>query len=318
MTPSRPSPRIEMTPKGARVVVGESRNPGPREPSSKGRWKAWWRLIRADRPIGILLLLWPTLWALWLAAEGFPPPGILLIFVAGVVLTRSAGCVINDYADRWLDPQVARTRDRPLATGELSGREALLGFVVLMALAFGLVLLTNWPTILLSGVALLLAIIYPFCKRVMGFPQVVLGAAFSMAIPMAFTAVTGEVSQLAWLLFAANLLWTTAYDTLYGMIDREDDLRAGARSTAILLGDLDRLGVGLLHGSFLLAMALLGQRAELGWPYCVGLALAAGLIGWQLWLARDQAPSACFRAFLLNNRVGSVIFIGLALQDLAG
>lgn len=309
----RPPPRIELTPQGARVVVGQRKASEPPRPS---RWQAWWRLVRADKPIGILLLLWPTLWALWLAAEGFPPPGLLAIFIAGVVLTRSAGCVINDYADRWLDPQVQRTRERPLATGEISGSEALIGFALLMLVAFGLVLLTNRLTVWLSVGALLLAVLYPYCKRVMGFPQVVLGAAFSMAIPMAFAAVTGEIPQLAWLLFSANLLWTTAYDTLYGMVDREDDLKAGARSTAILLGDLDRLGVALLHGSFLLALLLLGQRAELGWPWYAGLAVAFGLIAWQLWLAREQDPQACFRAFGLNNRVGAAIFVGLALQDL--
>ncbi len=306
-TPNRSAPRIEMTAKGARVLVGER---GP-EPKSS-RWGAWWRLIRADKPIGILLLLWPTLWALWLAAEGFPPPSILAIFVAGVVLTRSAGCVINDYADRWLDPQVARTKGRPLATGELTGTEALLGFALMMLLAFGLVLLTNELTIWLSGGALLLAVLYPYSKRVLWFPQVVLGAAFSMAIPMAFAAVTGEVPQLAWLLFAANLLWTTAYDTLYAMVDRDDDLKAGARSTAILLGDLDRLGVGILHSSFLFALFLLGQRAELEWPWLIALGVVLLLIGWQLWLARDQHPDACFRAFMLNNYVGAALFLGLA------
>ena len=198
----------------------------------ESRWPAYARLLRLDRPIGILLLLWPTLWALWLAAGGLPPIGILAIFVAGVVLTRSAGCVINDYADRWLDPDVERTRDRPLASGEVSGREALIIFVVLMLTALGLVFLTNRLTIWLAVVAAVLAVSYPYMKRHIWFPQVVLGAAFSMSIPMAYTALEVEIGPITILLFCANLLWTTAYDTLYAMVDREDDIKAGARSTA--------------------------------------------------------------------------------------
>lgn len=279
---------------------------------------AWWRLVRADKPIGILLLLWPTLWALWLAADGFPPWGTLAIFVAGVVLTRSAGCVINDYADRWLDHKVARTSQRPLATGELSGTEALLGFALMMLIAFGLVLLTNELTIYLSLGALALAVFYPYSKRILWFPQVVLGAAFSMAIPMAFAAVQGEIPQLAWLLFSANILWTTAYDTLYAMVDRDDDIKAGARSTAILFGDLDRIAIGVMQGTFLLAMFLVGQRAELGVAYGGALVLATLLIAYQQWLARHQEREPCFEAFLNNNWVGFILFAGIAGSSLFG
>ncbi len=282
------------------------------------KFNAWWRLVRADKPIGILLLLWPTLWALWLAADGLPPWGTLAIFVAGVVLTRSAGCVINDYADRWLDHKVARTSKRPLATGELSGTQALLGFALMMLIAFGLVMLTNKLTMYLSLGALALAIFYPYSKRILWFPQVVLGAAFSMAIPMAFAAVQGEVPQLAWLLFSANILWTTAYDTLYAMVDRDDDIKAGARSTAILFGDLDRIAIGILQGTFLLAMLLVGQRAELSTIYNAALMLALALIAYQLWLARKQEREPCFEAFLNNNWVGFVLFAGIAGSSLFG
>ncbi len=302
----RPPHRVELTAQGARVVSG---NASPERPR---KLNAWWRLVRADKPIGTLLLLWPTLWALWLAAEGFPPWATLLIFVAGVVLTRSGGCVINDYADRWLDPQVARTNQRPLATGEISGTEALIGFAVIMLIAFGLVLLTNRLTVYFSLAALALAVFYPYSKRLIFFPQVVLGAAFSMAIPMAFAAVRGEVPQLGWLLFCANLLWTTAYDTLYAMVDRDDDLKMGARSTAILFGDLDRVAIGVLNGTFLLALFLLGQRAELGTVYYAALVLAALLLIYQLWLARAQQREPCFEAFLNNNWVGLVVFVGIA------
>ena len=280
----------------------------------RARLPLYWRLIRGDRPVGTLLLLWPTAWALWLAAEGLPPWRILLIFLGGVWLTRSAGCVINDYADRWLDPQVARTRARPLATGEVSPREALGVFAVMMGVAFALVLQTNRLTIWLSVAALFLAGSYPFLKRHTYLPQVYLGLAFGWGIPMAFAAIRGEVPPLAWLLFLGNLLWTTGYDTWYAMVDRDDDLRAGAKSTAILFGDADLIAQGVLYAGFLVTMVLLGQRAELGLDYYAGLAVAAGFIGWQFAIARDRHPANCFRAFLANQWVGLSVFVGIALE----
>ena len=280
------------------------------------RLSPYWRLIRGDRPVGTLLLLWPTAWALWLAAGGFPPPGTLAIFLAGVWLTRSAGCVINDYADRWLDPQVARTKSRPLATGELQPRDALLTFVLMMAAAFGLVLLTNRLTVYLSFVGLALAASYPFLKRYTYLPQLYLGLAFGWGIPMAFAAVQGKVPELAWLLFLGNLLWTTGYDTWYAMVDREDDRRAGAKSTAILFGDMDLVALGVLYAGFLVTMFLLAARAGLGFVYLVSLAVATGFIAGQFAIARDRQPAHCFRAFLANQWVGLVVFLGIAL-DLA-
>ena len=274
----------------------------------------YWQLIRGDRPVGTLLLLWPTAWALWLAAGGIPPVKLLFVFLAGVWLTRSAGCVINDYADRWLDPQVARTQARPLATGAVSAREALWLFVAMMLAAFILVLLTNPLTILLSVAALGLAATYPFLKRYTYLPQAWLGLAFGWGIPMAFAAVQGEVPALAWLLFLANLLWTTGYDTWYAMVDREDDLRAGSKSTAILLGDADLIALGILYGGFFIAMFLLGRRMDLGVNYWVGLSVAAGFTLWLFALGRDRKPEHCFQAFLANQWVGLAVFAGIALE----
>jgi 4-hydroxybenzoate polyprenyltransferase len=278
------------------------------------RLDPYWRLIRGDRPVGTLLLLWPTAWALWLAAGGIPPLGTLAIFLAGVWLTRSAGCGINDYADRWLDPQVARTKSRPLATGELAPRDALLTFVAMMAVAFGLVLLTNRLTVYLSVVGLGLAASYPFLKRYTYLPQLYLGLAFGWGIPMAFAAVQGEVPPLAWLLFLGNLLWTTGYDTWYAMVDREDDLRAGARSTAILFGDMDLVAQAILYGGFLVTMLLVSGRGGLGFIYMASLGVAAGFIAWQFALGRSRRPDDCFRAFLANQWVGLVVFLGIALD----
>ena len=274
----------------------------------------YWQLIRGDRPVGTLLLLWPTAWALWLAAGGIPPLKLLLIFGAGVWLTRSAGCVINDYADRWLDPQVARTRARPLATGAVSAREALWVFTAMMLVAFGLVLLTNPLTVALSVAAVALAATYPFLKRYTYLPQVWLGLAFGWGIPMAFAAVQGTVPVLAWLLFLANLLWTTGYDTWYAMVDRDDDLRAGSKSTAILFGDADLVALGVLYAGFFLAMWLLGERAQLGINYWAGLAVAAGFTAWLFAIGRSRQPEACFRAFLANQWVGLAVFAGIALE----
>ena len=274
----------------------------------------YWQLIRGDRPVGTLLLLWPTAWALWLAAGGIPPLKLLFVFLCGVWLTRSAGCVINDYADRWLDPQVARTRTRPLASGAVSTREALWLFVGMMFAAFLLVLLTNPLTIMLSVAALALAATYPFLKRYTYLPQAWLGLAFGWGIPMAFAAVQGEVPNTAWLLFLANLLWTTGYDTWYAMVDREDDLRAGSKSTAILFGDADLVALGILYGGFFIAMVLLGQRMGLGVNYWLGLLVALGFTLRLFALGRDRRPEHCFAAFLGNQWLGLAVFAGIALE----
>ena len=272
------------------------------------------RLMRVDRPIGTLLLLWPTAWALWLAADGLPDLHLLLIFGLGVFLMRSAGCVINDYADRGFDPHVQRTTERPLAAGRVTAREALALFALLCLAAFVLVLFTNALTIALAFGAVALAALYPFAKRHTYLPQVVLGAAFSWAIPMAFAAQTGGVPAEAWLLFTANLLWTTAYDTMYGMVDREDDLRIGVKSTAILFGDLDRFWIGVLQGAALVALFLLGAQLELGVFYYTGLTVATGLALYHQFLIRHRERDACFRAFLHNNWFGLVVFVGIALD----
>ena len=282
------------------------------------RWRErlgqYWKLARGDRPIGVLLLLWPTWWALWLAAGGLPPWWTLFVFTAGVWLTRSAGCVINDYADRWLDPHVERTRDRPLATGAVSGREALAVFAVLMLVAFALVLTLNRLTVWLSFAGLVLAATYPYLKRHTYLPQVWLGMAFGWGIPMAFAAVQGTVPALAWLLYCANILWATAYDTWYAMVDREDDLRAGSKSTAILFGELDLVAQGILYALTVLALALVGKQAQLGTAYWIALGVSALLVAWQFWIARRRERDACFRAFLHNNWVGAAVFAGIAVH----
>lgn len=272
--------------------------------------------MRGDRPIGTLLLLWPTWWALWIAARGVPPLWTLFVFTAGVWLTRSAGCVINDYADRWLDPQVERTRMRPLATGAVSGRQALALFAGLMLVAFALVLTMNRLTVLLSFVGLFLAATYPYLKRYTYLPQVYLGMAFGWGIPMGFAAVLGEVPPLGWVLYGANILWSTAYDTWYAMVDREDDLRAGSKSTAILFGDMDLVAIGVLYALMFGALVLVGRQAGLGAYYWIGLGVAALLVTWEFLLARTRARAACFRAFLHNNWVGMAVFAGIA-ADLA-
>jgi 4-hydroxybenzoate polyprenyltransferase len=281
-----------------------TRNPKP---------QAYWQLIRGDKPVGTLLLLWPTCWALWLAAEGIPPIKLLLIFGAGVWMTRSAGCIINDYADQWLDANVERTRHRPLARGVLSGREALIAFVLMMLAAFGLVLLTNTLTIQLSLVGAVLAATYPYLKRHTYFPQVYLGIAFGWGIPMAFAATQNTVPQSAWLLFLANLLWTTAYDTWYAMVDRDDDQKAGAKSLAIFLGDLDLLGLAVLFSGFLISLVLLGRQYDFGLAYYACIAAAGAVILWQFKIAKLRHKEDCFRAFLSNQWVGMLVFIGFVL-----
>lgn len=278
------------------------------------RAKDYIELMRLDRPIGTYLLLWPTLWALWLAAEGVPDISTLIIFVLGVILMRAAGCVINDYADRDFDGHVERTRERPLATGRISARQALTAFAMLVGLSGLLVLLTNALTIQLAFVGVGLAALYPFCKRFTFYPQVVLGAAFSWAIPMAFAAQAGTLPMPLWLLFIANLLWTVAYDTEYAMCDREDDLRIGIKSTAILFGDADRLIIGLLQGLTLVCLLLVGARFDLGLYYYLGLLGMTLGFAWQHWLMRERERLACLQAFLSNHWAGMLVFIGLALD----
>ncbi|MBT8130485.1 MAG: 4-hydroxybenzoate octaprenyltransferase [Gammaproteobacteria bacterium] len=271
-------------------------------------------LVRLDRPIGILLLLWPTMISLWVAAEGWPDPLVLVVFILGVVLMRSAGCAINDYADRDIDGSVARTRNRPIVTGKVSDKEALAVFAVLSLCAFGLVLLMNRLTIMMSLVGVVLAASYPFMKRFHFLPQVHLGAAFGWTVPMAFTAQANELTPVTWLLFFATVLWTTAYDTMYAMADREDDLKIGVKSTAILFGPLDKKIIGVIQVMLIFDLLLIGQRAELSGFYYTGVAAATVLAAWQQYLIKDRDPALCFQAFLNNNWFGMVLFAGLVLD----
>ena len=281
-------------------------------PSSKfTRLRDYASLMRLDKPIGIFLLLWPTLWALLIASGGNPDPKVLLIFVAGVVLMRSAGCVINDYADREFDRHVSRTQNRPLTAGRVTTKEARVLFVILCLFAFVLVLQLNLLTVGLSVIGVLLAAIYPFLKRVTHLPQVFLGIAFGWSVPMAFAAQTGSVPQIAWLMFVATVLWATVYDTLYAMVDREDDRVLGLKSTAILFGESDRQIIGMLQMMLLVSLLMIGHQAELGLIYYLGVLLAAGFSGWQQYLIRFREREACFRAFLNNNWFGAVIFLGI-------
>jgi 4-hydroxybenzoate polyprenyltransferase len=273
--------------------------------------------MRLDRPIGIWLLLWPTLWALWIASEGQPAPGIFAVFVLGTVLLRSAGCVFNDFADRNIDPHVSRTADRPLASGELRPIEAIVLFLVLMLVALALVLTTNTRTVLLALVGALLTVIYPFMKRLIAAPQFVLGLAFAWGVPMAFAAQTGEaVPQSGWLLYLCALVWVVIYDTEYAMADRVDDLKLGVQSTAILFGELDIAIIAGLKLVLLAGMLLLGQDAELGLWFRIGLGAAALLGLRQLWLIRRREPADCLRAFANNAWFGGAIFVGIALDYL--
>ncbi len=282
----------------------------------KDRLYQYYLLARFDRPIGILLLLWPTLWALWIAAEGWPDPYILFVFVSGVVLMRAAGCVINDYADRDFDPLVSRTKLRPIAAGKVTPREALIVFVTLCLLAFALVLTLDKFTIALSFGGVALATVYPFMKRYTHLPQVVLGMAFGWAVPMAFAAQTGSLPKVAWLLYIITILWALIYDTMYAMVDREDDLKVGVKSTAILFGDADRLIIGLLQLLMFAALLLVAKQSGLGYSYYVGLLFAFAFAVWHQWLIHGRDPRLCFKAFLSNNRLGMVIFIGLLLEYL--
>ena len=268
--------------------------------------------MRIDKLIGAYLLLWPAYWALWIAAEGVPAYSTLFIFTLGVFLTRSAGCVINDYADRKIDGHVKRTALRPIPAGVVTAKEALILFAVLMLLAFLLVLFTNIETIMLSVGGLILAACYPFMKRYTHLPQVVLGAAFAWSIPMAFAAVTETVPLYAWLIYIATVLWTIAYDTMYAMVDKDDDLRIGVKSTAILFGDADKMIIGVLQCSTLITLALVGKQANLGWLYYLGLIAAAAFFVYQQYLIRHRDRDLCFSAFLNNHYAGLMVFIGVA------
>ncbi len=269
------------------------------------------QLIRFDKPIGTYLLLWPTLWALTIAAQGAPDGWLLFVFVCGVFLMRSAGCAINDYADRDLDLNVARTRERPLTSGKITTSEALVVFAVLALLAFLLVLSLNRFTILLSFAGILLAASYPYMKRFHYLPQVHLGLAFGWAVPMAFAAQTEALPKQAWLLYVATILWAVAYDTMYSMVDRDDDLKLGVKSTAILFGDYDRLMVGLFQLMFVIALVLIGLDLGFSGFYYLGLSAAALLLIYQQFLMADRVPAHCFLAFLNNHWVGAAVFLGI-------
>jgi 4-hydroxybenzoate polyprenyltransferase len=300
-------------------------DPLPRELAKRASWRAqlaallqhysrYLRLMRLHRPIGIWLLLWPTLWALWIAAAGSPDEAVFVIMVLGTIVVRSAGCVINDYADRKIDPHVARTADRPLATGEVAPVEALLLFAALMLIALGLVLTLNALTVTLAVAGALLTVLYPFAKRFLSAPQFVLGLAFSWGVPMAFAASTGSVPRVGWLLFLATVLWVIVYDTQYAMTDRDDDRKIGVKSTAILFGDLDRVIVALLQALLLGSLVLVGRNAELGSWYYGGLGAAAGFCLYQAYLIKDRDAIMSFRAFLNNAWLGGAIFAGIVLD----
>ena len=272
------------------------------------------KLMRVDKPIGVWLLLWPTLWALWLAGEGHPNQGLFVVFVVGVFVMRSAGCVLNDYVDRKIDPYVERTRARPIASGAVAPAEALVLFIALSLIAIGLATMLNQPARMLAIVAAALTVAYPFIKRFVSIPQFVLGAAFGWAIPMAFAAHTGETPQLAWLVFGTAVIWAVIYDTFYAMVDREDDRKLGVKSTALLFGEVDLFVIAGLQILMLAALILIGLRAELGFWYFLSVAGAAGLMAYHQWLARDRQPAGCFAAFLHNHHIGLIIFIGIVLH----
>ncbi|UVK77367.1 MAG: 4-hydroxybenzoate octaprenyltransferase [Sodalis sp. Fle] len=278
------------------------------------KWKTWYRLMRNDKPIGSLLLLWPTLWALWLASRGQPNIGILTVFILGVFLMRAAGCVINDYADRKIDGHIKRTSDRPLPTGAISEKDTKLLFGILVGISFILVLTLNTLTISLSIVALALTCTYPFMKRHTHLPQLVLGAAFGWSTPMSFTAVSESLPITCWLLFLANITWTIAYDTQYAMVDRDEDLRIGVKSTAILFGRFDKLIIGLLQLATLLLLGIIGWQMALDLLFYLALIGAAVLFIWQQILIAERERQAYFRAFLNNNYVGMLVFIGIMLS----
>ncbi len=283
---------------------------------TQAKIQAFCQLMRMDKPIGTLLLLWPTLWALFLAADGMPDLHLLLVFSLGVIIMRAAGCVINDFADRNFDGHVKRTKERPIPAGKISEREALFLFAGLIFVAFLLVLSLNKLTIYLSFIAVFLVGIYPFMKRVIQLPQLVLGMAFSMAIPMAYAAQSNTLPPVAWLLFIANLLWTVAYDTLYAMVDRDDDLQIGIKSSAILFGRFDKIAIGVLQLLSILLLLLVGCITQMTGVYFVSVLLAGILFVYQQYLCKDRERQACFAAFLNNNWVGFVLFLGIAASVL--
>ena len=289
-----------LSPKLKKNIVAQLRNYG--------------KLMRIDKPIGLWLLLWPTLWALWLAGEGHPDQGLFVVFVVGVFIMRSAGCVLNDYVDRKIDPYVERTRARPIASGAVAPMEALVLFVALSLIAIGLATMLNRPARLLAIIAAGLTVAYPFIKRWVSIPQFVLGAAFGWAVPMAFAAQTGGTPQLAWLVFGVAVIWAVIYDTFYAMVDREDDRKLGVKSTALLFGEVDLFVIAGLQILMLAALILIGLLAELGFWYFLSVAGAAGLMAYHQWLARDRQPAGCFAAFLHNHHIGFVIFIGIVLH----
>jgi 4-hydroxybenzoate polyprenyltransferase len=278
--------------------------------------KPFFELMRLDKPVGIYLLLWPTLWALWVAAKGIPDFSVVLIFTLGVIFMRSAGCVINDYADRKVDGHVGRTVNRPLITGAVTSKQALILFFALLATSFLLVLFTNTLTIQLSFAGAALAAIYPFMKRHTHLPQVFLGAAFSWAIPMAFAAQADELPKYLWLIYMANLSWTVAYDTMYAMVDRDDDIKIGVKSTAILFGDADKVMIAILQGITIFCLLLLGSELALNVFYYLGLAVATVLMVYQQKLIRGRDKVGCFAGFLNSHWVGVAVWIGLVLAYL--
>jgi len=272
------------------------------------------KLMRIDKPIGVWLLLWPTLWALWLAGKGHPDQGLFVVFMCGVFVMRSAGCVLNDYVDRKIDPYVERTRTRPIASGAVAPTEALLLFVALASIAVGLATMLNRPARMLAIVAAGLTVAYPFIKRYVSIPQFVLGIAFGWAVPMAFAAQTGRTPPLAWLVFGVAVLWAVIYDTFYAMVDRDDDRKLGVKSTALLFGEVDLFVIAGLQLLMLAALTFVGLRAELGFWYYLSVASAASLMAYHQWLARDRQPAGCFAAFLNNHYIGLIVFIGIVLH----
>ncbi len=283
-------------------------------PYIRERLEQYYFLVRLDRPIGTLLLMWPTLWALWIASHGKPDPLVLFVFVVGTLLMRSAGCAMNDFADRNIDAHVQRTRHRPMAAGKVSPKEAIFVFCVLTLVSFGLVLLLNRLTIYLSFGGAILAAAYPFSKRYTHLPQVVLGMAFAWAIPMAFAAQTNSLPKEAWLIYVITVVWAVIYDTMYAMVDREDDLKIGVKSTAILFGEADKVILFILQLMMFAGLYLLGKQAGLGKAYYLGMGVAALLALYQQFLIRHREPAKCFRAFLNNNWLGMVLFIGILLD----
>jgi len=275
---------------------------------------AYFRLMRLDKPIGIYLLLWPTLWALFLAKRGFPDIDLLIIFTLGVILMRSAGCVINDFADREIDKFVMRTKDRPLTSGEVSEKGALILFSFLILMSFGLVLMTNFLTVQLSIVAVFLATLYPFVKRWSNLPQFVLGSAFAMSIPMAFSASLGFVPSNAWWIFLASILWTIVYDTIYAMSDRDDDIKIGVKSTAILFGKYDRLIIGLFQVLFTATLFVIADSFQLGLFFKISIFLSVLIMVYHQYLIKDREKSKCFKVFLNNHNIGAILFFGLIID----